>query len=251
MKLRKILAGLSAAAVAATMTVSAFATQPTDGLADGTAYLNLSDSSWGEIDAVYQNVEITGDGTYTVSMTAVEPTDLAEFGALEVINGEVVFGRTYVITVDSVKINGEEVKTGDSYTCSADGGAVVTRVNLYNAYNEPSDAVDDNGVADNRAADGDVLSKTARLFDIENNTGVETYEVTFTVSGLGEDDAAPVDAADDTVAATDAEPVDEADAAPAATDSKGSPDTGVEGIAAVAGIAVVAGAALAISKKRK
>lgn len=34
-------------------------------------------------------------------------------------------------------------------------------------------------------------------------------------------------------------------------DDKGSPDTGVEGVAALAGIAVVAGGALVISRKRK
>ena len=38
---------------------------------------------------------------------------------------------------------------------------------------------------------------------------------------------------------------------PAATDSKGSPDTGVEGVAAVAGLAVVAAGAVILSKKRK
>ena len=32
---------------------------------------------------------------------------------------------------------------------------------------------------------------------------------------------------------------------------KGSPDTGVEGVAALAGLAVVAGGALVISRKRK
>ena len=37
----------------------------------------------------------------------------------------------------------------------------------------------------------------------------------------------------------------------AATTEKGSPDTGVEGIAAVAGVAVVAAGAVLLSKKRK
>ena len=55
-------------------------------------------------------------------------------------------------------------------------------------------------------------------------------------------------AADDTAATVDAE-------TPAANDTatteKGSPDTGVEGIAAVAGVAVVAAGAVVLSKKRK
>lgn len=62
---------------------------------------------------------------------------------------------------------------------------------------------------------------------------------------------APADdaAADDTTAATaDAEaPADTTTTAP----SKGSPDTGVEGVAAVAGVAVVAAGAVVLSKKRK
>ena len=42
------------------------------------------------------------------------------------------------------------------------------------------------------------------------------------------------------------------DTAPVETGAdKGSPDTGVEGVAALAGIAVVAGGALVISRKRK
>lgn len=59
--------------------------------------------------------------------------------------------------------------------------------------------------------------------------------------------AAPADdtAADDTASdATDA-------GASTTTPSKGSPDTGVEGVAAVAGVAIVAAGAVVLSKKRK
>ena len=55
-------------------------------------------------------------------------------------------------------------------------------------------------------------------------------------------------AADDT--ATDATTGDAADDT-ATTPEKGSPDTGVEGIAAVAGVAVLAAGAVLVSKKRK
>ena len=58
-------------------------------------------------------------------------------------------------------------------------------------------------------------------------------------------------AADDTSApaddATDATGTDST----TASDSKGSPDTGVEGVAAVAGVAIVAAGAVVLSKKRK
>ena len=58
-------------------------------------------------------------------------------------------------------------------------------------------------------------------------------------------------AADNNTAA-DAATVDaEAPAATTTTTEKGSPDTGVEGIAAVAGVAVVAAGAVVLSKKRK
>ena len=57
-------------------------------------------------------------------------------------------------------------------------------------------------------------------------------------------------AADDNTAA-DAATVDAEAPAATTTTEKGSPDTGVEGIAAVAGVAVVAAGAVVLSKKRK
>ena len=89
MKIKKIVAAIAAAAVAvSTMAVSAFAAQNTDSLADGTAYLNINDSEWSDFDATWENVEITGDGEYTVSMTGAGGIALAQFNALEVKNGE-------------------------------------------------------------------------------------------------------------------------------------------------------------------
>lgn len=64
-----------------------------------------------------------------------------------------------------------------------------------------------------------------------------------------EDDAA---AEEDVVADDAAATVDAEAAATTTTDStKGSPDTGVEGVAAVAGVAIVAAGAVVLSKKRK
>ena len=67
------------------------------------------------------------------------------------------------------------------------------------------------------------------------------------------EDGAASDGAATDGAATDAAPSDTAsDATNAgATDTKGSPDTGVEGVAAVAGVAIVAAGAVVLSKKRK
>ena len=78
------------------------------------------------------------------------------------------------------------------------------------------------------------------LAAIPNDT-YESIKVTFTVTGLGGGEAA---ADDNTAAAEDTAPVETGA-------DKGSPDTGVEGVAALAGIAVVAGGALVISRKRK
>lgn len=188
-KFKKVLAAvLAGTMVLGALATTAFAAQKTDGLADGTAYLNLNNSDWKDFDAEWKNAEIKGNGDYTVSMTTKEAQNLGDFNALEVTNGESKFGSTYVITVKSIKINGEEAKIADGYTCSADGKGVITRVNLYNKYNNPDkDAVagDDKHI-DNRAADGDVMSKTANMVDSSKLKGVTSVEVSFTVSGLGD-----------------------------------------------------------------
>ncbi len=71
--------------------------------------------------------------------------------------------------------------------------------------------------------------------------------VTYGASAAAPADDATAAPADDAAAA----PADDATAAPAATPSKGSPETGVEGVAAVAGLAIVAAGAVVLSKKRK
>jgi hypothetical protein len=91
-----------------------------------------------------------------------------------------------VLTVDSIKINGEDVELqGDSYTCSADGAGVTTRVNIYNVYNKPDAtavAGDDNHL-DCRVAEGNVADATAEL--ITADYVVTSIEVNFTVTGFG------------------------------------------------------------------
>ena len=62
MKINKILAALVSGVVAVSaLTVSAFAAQNTDSLADGTAYLNINNDQWGDFDAEWSNAEVTGD----------------------------------------------------------------------------------------------------------------------------------------------------------------------------------------------
>lgn len=242
MKIKKIVAAIAAAAVAvSTMAVSAFAAQSTDSLADGTAYLNINLSDWSEFDATWENAEVTGDGTYTVSMTGADGINIGQFNALEIKNGETVFNRTYTVTVDSIKINGVEQKIGEGYTCSADGVGLTTRVNLYNEWNTPSEDVSDDGAVDCRAADGDVMSKTARMIDASClETATNDIEVTFTVAGTGA--AAAADTAADTAETTEA--------APATTETT-STATGNASAAAIAAVMAAAGVAAIAAKKRK
>lgn len=241
MKIKKIVAAIAAAAVAvSTMAVSAFAAQNADSFADGTAYLNINNSEWSDFDATWENVQITGDGDYTVSMTGADGIALAQFNALEVKNGETFFNRTYTITVTSIMINGVEQKIGEGYTCSADGAAINTRVNLYNEWNSPNEDVSDDGAVDCRAADGDVMSKTATMIDSSClEAGTNDIVVKFTVAGTGA--AAAADTTADTAETTDA----------AETTETTSTATGNASAAMIAAVMAAAGVAAIAAKKRK
>ena len=83
-------------------------------------------------------------------------------------------------------------------------------------------------------ADGNVLATFDALGNVTYGAGAAADET-------------PVAADDDTAATVDAD----APVVVAPSTEKGSPDTGVEGIAAVAGVAVVAAGAVVLSKKRK
>lgn len=241
MKIKKIVAAIAAAAVAvSTMAVSAFAAQNADSFADGTAYLNINNSEWSDFDATWENVQITGDGDYTVSMTGADGIALAQFNALEVKNGETFFNRTYTITVTSIMINGTEQKIADGYTCSADANAINTRVNLYNEWNSPSEDVSDDGNVDCRAADGDFMSKSATMIDSSClEAGTNDIVVKFTVAGTGA--AAAADTTADTAATTDA----------AETTETTSTATGNASAAMIAAVMAAAGVAAIAAKKRK
>ncbi|MCR4946928.1 MAG: Ig-like domain-containing protein [Lachnospiraceae bacterium] len=190
--LKKILA-LATAGVLAFGAVPVFAGQDASGLKDGTAYLNINNADWGGFDKDVTNVEITGDGSYTVSAAVDEAVGLAQFNALDVVNGESALGTGCIITVDSIKINGEEIQMqGDSYTCSADGTGVTTRVNIYNEWNSPTadSYLGDDNHFDQRCAGGDVTACTAKLISddyigAEAKTKVKSIEVNFTVSNYG------------------------------------------------------------------
>lgn len=123
---------------------------------------------------VAQDVEITGEGTYTVSLdfTGISGgyANSTTFSALAIANGETLF-PDYLIDIKEIKINGE-VYTPDApyYTCSDDG--LCTRVNLYNMWipEVPDDV---------RTLDGNKEGISPMIIDPEKLGNIETIEITF------------------------------------------------------------------------
>lgn len=121
-----------------------------------------------------ENVQITGEGTYTVSLDFSEcgVAKGVAFSALGISNGEKFF-PDYTYTIDEILINGEVYEMqGKSYTCSDDG--LCTRVNLYNAWVKaiPKEA---------RTADGDLSECSAEIMQLGDKKRITTISVTFTV----------------------------------------------------------------------
>ena len=235
--------------------------------------------------------KLEGNGTYTVVLDLSKgynnvnwiDEDTGDFIDLTTGNsigamGIQIYGDypTLGCDITSVKIDGKDMALqGVSYTNDEDGGR---RTNIYNAW--ASFNADEHLTTDASKA-------TSTLISIDDLGEWTKVEVTFDVYGLDEaaddaaadedvaaddaaadEDVAADDAADEDVAADDAAdedvaaddvadeaPADEAPVAgdvDAAVDStKGSPDTGVADVAAVAGLAIVAAGAVLVSKKRK
>lgn len=123
---------------------------------------------------VATDVEITGEGTYTVALDftgiAGGYANSVVFSALAIANGETLFPGYYV-EIREILVNGEpyEMK-GQPYTCSDDGKC--TRVNLYNGWvsKVPDDVrvLEDNG-----------QELTPSILDADTLGNVETISVTF------------------------------------------------------------------------
>ncbi|MBQ8826349.1 MAG: cellulase family glycosylhydrolase [Oscillospiraceae bacterium] len=119
------------------------------------------------------NVEVTGEGTYTVGLDFTELGGVygTAFSALGIYNGETLFPG-YTADITSIEINGEPYETaGDEYTTSDDGKC--TRVNLYNQWvtKVPEDA---------RTADGNISNCSAQIMPLGNSDKINTLTVTFT-----------------------------------------------------------------------
>lgn len=269
MKLRKILAAASAAIIGASLlTFTASANEGFLMYASGdwsASKMSLGDCPDGEID-------VTGDGTYTVTAYGMEFED-EDTG--EMVPAQAVGATVFCVDITDLALDLYGGKDAEGYADCQTGadkmafakaaGLDITNVSVQTKSTDGS--VVDVPVDQSKVIFGDIEGNNKIRIEIFNAYGDtsanpsintddidfdESISVTFTISGLDGgaapiDDAAPVDTTPDAADAS----ASAASAAPAASDSKGSPDTGVEGVAAIAGLAVVAGGALAIAKKRK
>ena len=261
MKIAKFLSAVLASAIVLTSAIIP-ANAAESLIDDGTVIIGLSDCDWklgmwGKSDdaqdfkALNGIVAVTGNGEYTVKLDlstgyTKEGWEDDETGDLRVLTdansisaaGLQAKGAQFegaIFNITAVRFDGvaTELK-GASYTAPEDGGY---RTNIYNEW----------GAFD--AATGlttDASTATPKLID-PTTVGVWTVmEVDFTVSGMS---GAP---APETGAAPTTGTAPETGTTP--PDTKGepaNPDTGVEGIAAVAGHAIIATGAIIVSKKRK
>ena len=265
MKITKILGAASAAVVsAAVMAASAGAYE---------AFLMYASSDWSVqcMDATSENAttaDVTGDGTYTVAISGFEwedeetaemvpatatgatvfcvdidglanalgcGKDAEGYDALQTAAEKMAFAQATGLTISDVVITATNsdgtstdiaVDESKLYYGDIEGNGKI-RLEIYNAYGD--------------------TSKDAPI-DAAGFSFDDTLSVTFTISGTGMGDAAASDDNAADAATVDAEaPADNA----AASDGKGSPDTGVEGIAVVAGVAALAAGAVIVSKKRR
>ncbi len=151
------------------------------------ATLSLNKADWSDTGAVITTATVKGNGSYVVKAELPEALGGGQFECLSLPNGEVIFGTTFTVTIDKIVLNGEEIALqGVSYTCSADGMGVDTRVNLYNEWNNPDfETENSKGYIDCRTA-GDKAAATARLLTPEQVAALKTIEVYFTVAGAFE-----------------------------------------------------------------
>ena len=125
---------------------------------------------------VVTDVEITGEGTYTVGLdftgTAKGYSDGTAFSALAVLNGEILFPG-YAIDIQEVVINGEAYTLcAKPYTAS--DNKITTRVNLFNEWVKalPEDA---------HTMDGDLTDCSPCILDRNDAciSHMESISITF------------------------------------------------------------------------
>ena len=262
MKITKILGAASAAVVsAAVMAASAGAYE---------AFLMYASSDWSVqcMDATTENAttaDVTGDGTYTVAISGFEWEDeeTAEM-VPATANGATVFcvdidGLANALGCGKDADGYEGLETSAEKMALAQATGLTISDVVITATNSDGTSTDI-AVDESKLYYGDIEGNGKIRLEIYNAYGEtskdapidpagfsfdDTLSVTFTISGTGMGDAAVADDAADAATADAEAPADNA-----ASDGKGSPDTGVEGIAVVAGVAALAAGAVIVSKKR-
>lgn len=177
--------------------------------------------------ATFTDATVTGDGTYTVTLDGVSDGGWNMLKLESNIDLDELPDVKFEIT--DITLNGESVDFDETVTVMSEDAATKS-----DEYSEWEFDI-------KNTARVQIINVYDNISAIPNDK-YESISVTFNVTGLS---AAAEDttAADDTAAATDT--------ATATGEDKGSPDTGVEGIAVVAGVAAVAAGAVVMSRKRK
>lgn len=233
MKLKKI----AAAAAASAMAISAMGV--TASAAEYEAFLMFTDYDWlwGNWNAgAAGDVTVDGYGTYTVSLdntqaeNAMSATNGAQVFCVDIIGAgsEFTVDNT-IVTVDSIKTDGTEIKVDNSKIAYGDieeNGNF--RIEIRNAY----------GVT------GDMNDPHYEPIDSENFSAAEKIEVTFTLASAG---GAPVEE----VVEEAPETTEAAPETPAPDSGTTSTKTGNTSAAALAGVMAVAAAAAFAVKKSK
>ncbi len=224
MKINKISAVAAAAVVASLAAADVSAAEPIN------AKLGYTDVNW-----TFQDwesaVEVTGDGTYTITSEAVAGTE--EIGVFVIdLEGMYAAYPEAVATLDKIEIDGSEVSFDASKVLYGDIEEKGNfRIDIYNMYSPTKD---------------DPCMNSATPIN-------ESVSVTFTVTGL---DAAPVEeAVEEPAEEVEVEVVEEpvevvVEAEPVAVEETVPAATGNAAAVSVAALMAVAAAA-AVASKRK
>lgn len=261
MKITKILAAASAAVVS-TAVLAATASAHDTFLMYASGDWSCSNMEAGA--ATGHDTDVTTDGTYTVSVSGFEFEDE---DTAEMVPATATGATVFCVDIDGLATElgcGKDAEGYEALETSAEKMALAQAAGLtisdvvITATNTDGTSTDI-AVDESKLLYGDIEGNGKIRLEIYNAYGDtskdapistdwsfdDSLSVTFTISGIGGGDAA----ADTTADATTADATAPADTNAGA--DKGSPDTGVEGIAAVAGVAVLAAGAVLVSKKRK
>lgn len=199
---------------------------------DGMVYFDTltgwdADNNAVDMGGDFTDAEITGDGTYTVSLTGDFDFGSDESLNLLFVSTDIPLDAGISITDVHIKIDGNDKYTFDEAFLSPDETTYLQpmAINIWNS--------------DLGAADG--------LFGYTMPTS--SVEVEFTVSGMGDAAAASDETAAEDTAAEDA--AEESTDAPASDDTTTAAATGNASAAVIAAVAAAAGAAAVLSRKRK